>query len=58
MFGPDISVPELKGIIPRSCEQIFKYIERDNSGTEYTIKCSFLEIYKVSHKQSQYDTNN
>jgi kinesin family protein 5 len=46
MFGPDISVPELKGIIPRSCEQIFKYIERDNSGTEYTIKCSFLEIYK------------
>ena len=48
MFGPDISVPELKGIIPRSCEQIFKYIERDNSGTEYTIKCSFLEIYKVN----------
>jgi kinesin family protein 5 len=46
MFGPDISVPELRGIIPRSCEHIFNYIERDTSGTEFTIKCSFLEIYK------------
>jgi hypothetical protein len=35
------------GIIPRSCEHIFNYIEKDTSGTEFTIKCSFLEIYKA-----------
>ena len=45
MFGV-ISVPDLKGIIPRSCMHIFDHITKDTSGTEYTIKCSFLEIYK------------
>merc|ERR1712232_715250 len=25
---------------------IFQHIEQDTEGTEYTIKCSFLEIYK------------
>ena len=45
MFG-DINLLELKGIIPRSCMHIFDHISRDRSGTEYTIKCSFLEIYK------------
>ena len=46
MFGPDIIVPELKGIIPRACMHIFDHIAKDTEGTEYTIKCSFLEIYK------------
>jgi len=34
------------GIIPRACSHIFEHISNDTSGTEYTIKCSFLEIYK------------
>lgn len=38
--------PETRGIIPRACSQLFSHIEQDNSGTEFTIKCSFLEIYK------------
>ena len=37
---------ETRGIIPRACSQLFSHIEQDTSGTEYTIKCSFLEIYK------------
>jgi kinesin family protein 5 len=37
---------ETRGIVPRACSQLFAHIEQDNSGTEYTIKCSFLEIYK------------
>jgi kinesin family protein 5 len=37
---------ETRGIVPRACSQLFSHIEQDTSGTEYTIKCSFLEIYK------------
>ncbi|KAL6074629.1 Kinesin-like protein unc-104 [Balamuthia mandrillaris] len=47
MFGPTLGDPELRGIIPRACTHLFTHIARDrSSGTEYTIKCSFLEIYK------------
>jgi hypothetical protein len=46
MFGPDISDVESRGIIPRACSHIFEHISNDREGTEYTIKCSFLEIYK------------
>jgi hypothetical protein len=45
MFGPDIKDKSRWGIIPRSCAHIFNYIEEDQSGIEFTIKCSFLEIY-------------
>ncbi|KAJ4462287.1 putative Kinesin-related protein 5 [Paratrimastix pyriformis] len=45
MFGPDISTPDLKGIIPRAMEHIFTQIASDTKGTEWTVKCSFLEIY-------------
>lgn len=49
MFGPDIeSQPKLRGIIPRSIGLIFDSILNDTSGSEFTIKCSFLEIYKES----------
>lgn len=34
------------GIIPRSCSHIFNHINEDATGTEFIIKCSFLEIYK------------
>lgn len=37
---------EYKGIIPRACEHIFSHIENDKNGTEYLLKCSFIEIYK------------
>jgi kinesin family member 5 len=46
MFGPDIGEEEKMGIIPRACRHIFQYISRCSDGTEFTIKCSFLEIYK------------
>lgn len=46
MFGADLVQESLKGIIPRACQHIFKHIAEDTAGTEYTIKCSFLEIYK------------
>lgn len=46
MLGPDVGDPELWGIIPRSSEHIFQAISEDTTGTEYTLKCSYLEIYK------------
>eukprot|EP01088_Endostelium_zonatum_P014202 TRINITY_DN3010_c2_g1_i1.p1 TRINITY_DN3010_c2_g1~~TRINITY_DN3010_c2_g1_i1.p1 ORF type:complete len:801 (+),score=190.25 TRINITY_DN3010_c2_g1_i1:45-2447(+) len=48
MFGPDVAGdPKFRGIIPRSCEHIFQYIHGSTGGdVEFTIKCSFLEIYK------------
>lgn len=45
-FGPSIAEPELWGIIPRACAHIFEHIRADTQGIEFTIKCSFLEIYK------------
>jgi len=50
MFGPDIMANDKKGIIPRSCDYIFQHIENDENNIEYTIKCSFLEIYKEQVK--------
>jgi hypothetical protein len=35
-----------KGIIPRACETVFKFIHADRDETEFQVKCSFLEIYK------------
>ena len=52
MFGPDIGSEKLAGIIPRACSQIFRHIESDESGTEYTIRVSFLEIYREQVKVS------
>ena len=46
MFGPNIHDPEQRGIIPRACNHIFDHITKESEGTEFTIKCSFLEIYK------------
>ena len=50
MFGPSIEEEELCGIIPRACKHIFDYIQNDTTGIEFTIKCSFLEIYKEDVK--------
>jgi kinesin family protein 5 len=46
MFGVDDDTGDLRGIVPRACAQIFDHIAQDAAGTEYTIKCSFLEIYR------------
>eukprot|EP01028_Stygiella_incarcerata_P002469 TRINITY_DN1462_c0_g1_i1.p1 TRINITY_DN1462_c0_g1~~TRINITY_DN1462_c0_g1_i1.p1 ORF type:complete len:1090 (-),score=371.85 TRINITY_DN1462_c0_g1_i1:233-3502(-) len=46
MMGVLDAEPELKGIIPRATNHIFSHIENDTSGTEYSIKCSYLEIYQ------------
>lgn len=46
MFGPDRHDTQLRGIIPRTASAVFDYINSDTSGTQYTIKCSFLEIYR------------
>lgn len=46
MFGSDILIMEQRGIIPRACSHIFSYIKKSQEGIEFTIKCSFLEIYK------------
>lgn len=46
MSGSDVTNADSKGIIPRSCDHIFQHIASDVAGTEYTLKCSFLEIYK------------
>lgn len=45
MFGPNYE-EEMKGIIPRSCRDIFDFIDSSApEGVNYIVKCSFLEIY-------------
>ena len=46
MMGGDKHDEELKGIIPRSAEAIFERAFADQSGTEYSVTCSYLEVYK------------
>lgn len=51
MFGPKESADIAQhGVIPRACAHIFNHIDQDQSSTEYTIKCSFLEIYMETVK--------
>ena len=45
MLG-DVYQEESHGIIPRAAVHIFDAIENDEHETEYTLKCSLLEIYK------------
>jgi kinesin family protein 5 len=44
MMG-DIEHPELKGLSPRTIEAIFANIHASPSHIEFTVKCSFIEIY-------------
>ena len=49
MFGSDVNDDEGKGIIPRAADHIFNHILHcDNKDLEFSIKCSFLEIYNES----------
>lgn len=45
MFG-DIYKKNLKGLIPRSIEHIFKTINSCDVDIEFILTCSMLEIYK------------
>lgn len=36
---------ELKGIIPRMMEYVFDSINQSSDDIEFSVKCSFLEIY-------------
>ena len=47
MFGPDdITCEEDKGIVPRASAHLFGAIRDDPREIQYSIKASFLEIYK------------
>eukprot|EP00899_Mesostigma_viride_P011379 jgi/Mesvir1/20241/Mv13477-RA.3 len=40
------SSPDLRGIIPRAIEDVFKYIQNDQStGTKYLVRAAYLQIY-------------
>ncbi|KAJ1508513.1 hypothetical protein HMI56_007253 [Coelomomyces lativittatus] len=45
MMGPDIEDEVYKGIIPRITEQIFQCIYSAPTHIEFTVQCSFMEIY-------------
>lgn len=45
MMGADIDNEELKGIIPRIIEQIFRSIIESPANMEFTVKVSYMEIY-------------
>ena len=46
MMGGDKRDIDLKGIIPRSADAIFERAGKDQSGTVYTVSCSYLQVYK------------
>ena len=46
MFGSNVNDDEMKGIIPRSGDHIFKHINAfRNKDIEWRITCTFVEIY-------------
>ena len=46
MEGLSIDDDKLKGIVPRMVDNIFDLIINSPEEIEFTVKCSFLEIYK------------
>jgi len=44
--GVDANGQNLKGIIPKSVDHIFGYLDNaENSGKNFLIRCAYLEIY-------------
>lgn len=41
----DANGQDLKGIIPKSVRHIFGFIDGDNHGKKFLIRCAYLEIY-------------
>lgn len=50
MMGSNVHDLECRGIIPRSTNLIFQSLAQSSTQTEFTIKCSMLEIYKETLK--------
>ena len=50
MMGLDIFDEELQGIVPRAVAAIFEKVNYCELSTEFTLRCSMLEIYKESLK--------
>ena len=51
---------DLKGIIPKSCDHIFGFIDNEsNSGKNFLVRCAYLEIYneQVLDLLSRFDMN-
>ena len=46
MEGLSIDDDKIKGIVPRMMDNIFDLIINSPEELEFTVKCSFLEIYK------------
>eukprot|EP00163_Fabomonas_tropica_P028141 TRINITY_DN5670_c0_g1_i3.p1 TRINITY_DN5670_c0_g1~~TRINITY_DN5670_c0_g1_i3.p1 ORF type:complete len:963 (-),score=347.27 TRINITY_DN5670_c0_g1_i3:168-3056(-) len=46
MFGPRPFKEDTCGIVPRATSHIFDHINSDTKGSEYTIQCSYVEIYR------------
>ena len=46
MYGNDLYDDNLKGIIPRIVEEIFKRVEKSDKNIDFQIKLSVIEIYK------------
>ena len=46
MYGNDLYDENLKGIIPRIVEEIFKRVEKSDKNIDFQIKLSVMEIYK------------
>jgi len=45
MEGAGLENEELKGLIPRMFERLFDRISKADPEIEFSIKCSYLEIY-------------
>ena len=43
--GTGNALTDGSGVIPRAMAQIFTHLEENCAGTEYTVKCCFLELY-------------
>jgi kinesin family member 5 len=45
MEGPDIHDEQLKGLIPRTVEEIFRAVAEADEALEFVVKVSYIEIY-------------
>jgi kinesin family member 5 len=45
MEGPDIHDEHLKGLIPRTVEEIFRAVAEADEALEFVVKVSYIEIY-------------
>lgn len=52
MYGESATenVLELHGIVPRAAQQVFHHIESSVEDTEFTLRCSFMEVYREKMK--------